>query len=110
MIKHGWTYVNIDDTWQGVRGGKYQALQGNEKFPDMKKLCEETGGRVIRVGNKIEKLRDAFDQISNELRSQYSLAYTPTNNKRDGTFREIDIKSKEGHKIQARKGYYAPLQ
>ena len=77
---------------------------------DMKKLCEETGGRVIRVGNKIEKLRDAFDQISNELRSQYSLAYTPTNNKRDGSFRTIDIKSKEGYKIQARKGYYAPLQ
>ena len=77
---------------------------------DMKKLCEETGGRVIRVGNKIEKLRDAFNQISAELRSQYSLAYTPTNNKRDGTFREIDIKSKEGFKIQARKGYYAPLQ
>jgi VWFA-related protein len=77
---------------------------------DMKKLCEETGGRVIRVGNKIEKLRDAFNQISAELRSQYSLGYTPTNNKRDGSFREIDIKSKEGYKIQARKGYYAPLQ
>ena len=75
---------------------------------DMKKLCEETGGRVIRVGNKIEKLRDAFNQISAELRSQYSLGYTPTNNKRDGSFREIDIKSKEGYKIQARKGYYAP--
>ena len=77
---------------------------------DMKKLCEETGGRVIRVGNKIEKLRDAFNQISSELRSQYSLAYTPTNNKRDGSFREIDIRSKEGYKIQARKGYYARLQ
>jgi len=77
---------------------------------DMKKLCEETGGRVIRVGNKIEKLRDAFNQISAELRSQYSLGYTPTNNKRDGSFREIDIKSKEGYKIQARKGYYAPLK
>lgn len=77
---------------------------------DMRKLCEETGGRVIRVGNKIEKLREAFDEISAELRSQYSVGYAPTNNKRDGSFRAIDIKTKEGYKIQARKGYYAPLQ
>ena len=76
----------------------------------MRKLCEETGGRVIRVGNKIEKLREAFDEISAELRSQYSVGYAPTNNKLDGSFRAIDIKSKEGYKIQARKGYYAPLQ
>jgi hypothetical protein len=38
------------------------------------------------------------------------VGYAPTNNKRDGSFRAIDIKSKEGYKIQARKGYYAPLQ
>ncbi len=77
---------------------------------DMRKLCEETGGRVIKVGDKIEKLRDAFDQVSQELRSQYSLGYTPTNEKHDGKFREIAIKSKDGYKIQARKGYYAPTQ
>ena len=51
---------------------------------DMKKLAEETGGRVIEVGNKQEKLREAFEQIQNELRSQYNIGYTPTNNKLDG--------------------------
>src|SRR5271169_452884 len=45
----------------------------------MKKLTQETGGRVIEVGNKIDKLRQAFDQISQELRSQYNIGYTPTN-------------------------------
>ena len=45
---------------------------------DMKKLAEQTGGRVIEVGNKQEKLRQAFDQIQNELRSQYNIGYTPT--------------------------------
>jgi VWFA-related protein len=75
---------------------------------EMKKLTQETGGRVIDVGNKIEKLRDAFDQISRELRSQYNIGYTPTNNNRDGSFRKVDIKTKQGdYKIQARSGYYA---
>jgi len=75
---------------------------------EMKKLTQETGGRVIEVGNKIDKLRQAFDQISAELRSQYNIGYTPTNSVRDGSFRKVDIKSKQGdYKIQARSGYYA---
>jgi VWFA-related protein len=74
----------------------------------MKKLAEETGGRVIEVGNKQDKLRAGFDQIQNELRSQYNIGYTPTNNKLDGTYRKVAIKAKgEGLKIQARQGYYA---
>jgi VWFA-related protein len=60
------------------------------------------------VGNKIEKLRDAFDQISRELRSQYNIGYTPTNTKRDGSFRRVEIRPKQSdYKIQARSGYYA---
>lgn len=75
---------------------------------EMKKLTQETGGRVIEVGNKIEKLRQAFDQISQELRSQYNIGYTPTNSVRDGSFRKVEIKPKQGdYKIQARSGYYA---
>ena len=75
---------------------------------EMKKLTLETGGRVIEVGNKIEKLRQAFDQISQELRSQYNLGYTSTNAARDGSFRKVEIKPKQSdYKIQARSGYYA---
>jgi len=74
---------------------------------DMKKLTEQTGGRVINVGNKLDKLREAFDQIAAELRSQYQIGYTPTNAKLDGSFRKLEIKSKQGYKIQARGGYYA---
>lgn len=73
----------------------------------MKKLAEETGGRVINVGNKPEKVKEAFDQIANELRSQYSIGYTPTNSKRDGSFRKVEIKTKQPYKVQARTGYYA---
>ncbi len=74
---------------------------------DMSHLAEQTGGRAISVGNP-DKLGKAFTELSNELRSQYSLGYTPTNEKHDGTFRKIEVKAKDGYKIQARKGYYAP--
>jgi VWFA-related protein len=74
---------------------------------EMKKLAGETGGRVIEVGNKMEKLKDAFEQIARELRSQYNVGYTPTNSALDGTFRKVEVKAKEGYKIQTRSGYYA---
>jgi VWFA-related protein len=74
----------------------------------MKKLASETGGRVIEVGNKEEKLKQAFQQIAQELRSQYNIGYTPTNSKLDGSFRKVDIHPKnKDFKIQARNGYYA---
>jgi len=75
---------------------------------EMKKLAEQTGGRVIEVGNKQDKLHQAFDQIQNELRSQYNIGYSPTNAKLDGTYRKIQIHTKNGdYKVQARQGYYA---
>ncbi|MGA7459581.1 MAG: VWA domain-containing protein, partial [Candidatus Korobacteraceae bacterium] len=74
---------------------------------EMHKLAEATGGRVIEVGNKQDKLKAAFDQIQNELRSQYNIGYTPTNNKLDGSYRKLQIKAKGDYKIQARQGYYA---
>jgi VWFA-related protein len=74
---------------------------------EMKKLTEQTGGRLINVGNNFQKLRDAFDQIAAELRSQYNIGYTPDNTKLDGSYRKLEIKSKQGYKIQARAGYYA---
>jgi VWFA-related protein len=88
---------------RGFYGGAY----GGEG--EMKKMTGETGGRVIDVGNKLEKLREGFDQIANELRSQYSIGYTPTNAARDGSFRKVEIKTDgKDYKVQARKGYYAP--
>ena len=74
---------------------------------EMRKLTEQTGGRVINVGNKFEKLKEAFDQIANELRSQYNIGYTSTNDKLDGSYRKLEIKSKQNYKIQSRAGYYA---
>lgn len=73
----------------------------------MDQLAKETGGRVINVGNSGRKLEDAFDQIQDELRTQYLLSYTPTNREADGKYRKIDLDCGKGAKVQARKGYYA---
>ena len=73
-----------------------------------KKITDETGGRMIVVNNE-KHLQEAFDQISEELRSQYTLGYYPTNNARDGNFRKIKVEvSNHDDKVLARKGYYAP--
>lgn len=47
---HGWTYVNIDDTWQGARGGPFNAIQPNGKFPDMKKLADDVHALGLKLG------------------------------------------------------------
>jgi len=75
----------------------------------LKKLSEESGGRVIRVSNKAGETALAFEQLARELRTQYSLGYTPSNAARDGSFRKIRVQVHSGdYKVQARRGYYAP--
>jgi VWFA-related protein len=91
------------------RGGYFGSGMAYNGEYDMKKLTEATGGRVINVGNKFDKLREAFDQIAAELRSQYSIGYTPTNLKQDGSYRKLEIKNKQNYKIQSRAGYYAGM-
>jgi len=78
-------------------------------YSAMKKMTEETGGRVINVGNNGKKLEAAFQQIEDELRTQYVATYTPSNTKMDGAFRHIGVECHgDGLKVQVRKGYYAP--
>ncbi|HUO35243.1 MAG TPA: VWA domain-containing protein [Candidatus Acidoferrum sp.] len=72
------------------------------------KMAEQTGGRVIDIHGE-KSLDKAFDELTEELHSQYLLAYTPTNDKRDGTYRKIQVEvDKPDAKLLARKGYYAP--
>ncbi len=74
----------------------------------MKRMAEETGGRVFRVDRR-NTLEDIYNTIQQEMRSQYAAAYTPTNEAKDGTFRRIEarVRNSKDVKIQIRKGYYA---
>jgi VWFA-related protein len=81
---------------------------GYSGYSAMKKLTEETGGRLIDVGNNGKKLEAAFQQIEDELRTQYVASYTPSNLKLDGTFRHLGVECRgDGMKVQVRRGYYA---
>lgn len=86
-------------------GGGFNFGGGGEGY--LKRISAETGGQVFKVDHK-HTLEDVFKDIQDAMRSQYSIAYTPTNAVKDGTFRRIEIHAKgNDYKIQARKGYYA---
>ncbi|MBS1798324.1 MAG: VWA domain-containing protein [Acidobacteria bacterium] len=93
--------IMIADRGFGGYGGFYTG------GADMDRMAKETGGRVINVGNNGKKLEDAFNQIQDELRTQYLASYTPSNLKTDGSFRTLNITCGKDTKVQARKGYYA---
>ena len=86
--------------------------EGYYGYGPSKKISDETGGRLIDVGNNGAKLQAAFQEIEAELRTQYVASYTPSNAKTDGTFRHIGLECKgdagENLKVSVRKGYYAP--
>jgi len=88
----------------GVRSEEYDS-----NFGVLKKFAEETGGAFFSPHARFAEIQAAFRSIGEELQGQYSLAYSPTNKKKDGSFRAIDLRCKvSGVRIRARKGYYAP--
>jgi VWFA-related protein len=78
----------------------------------LKKVSERTGGRAFFPEDEAD-LRAAFRQIQDELRSQYLVAYSPTNKNRDGSFRKVQIElvnpelQKQKYKLTYRQGYFA---
>ncbi len=90
------------------RGMYWNSGMGYFGYSAAKRLADETGGRLIDVGNNGPKLQAAFEQIEDELRTQYVATYTPTDTKLDGTFRRITVDCGSGNKVQVRKGYFAP--
>ena len=50
LADYGWSYINIDDGWQGLRGGKENAIQPNAKFPDMKGMVDSLHAMGFKVG------------------------------------------------------------
>ena len=74
---------------------------------ELRKMSDETGGRVYKVDRR-HSLEDVFKELQDEMRSQYSIAYTPSNEVKDGGYRHLDVRlANKELKAQARKGYYA---
>jgi VWFA-related protein len=73
----------------------------------LKRMSEETGGRMFDVGRRLN-LDEIFKQIQDEMRTQYLVSYSPANSVKDGGYRKLELKmSNKDYKVQARKGYYA---
>jgi len=74
---------------------------------ELRRMSDETGGRVFKVDRK-HPLEAAFQELQDEMRSQYAIGYTPNNDVKDGSYRKVDVRlSNKDLKAQARKGYYA---
>ena len=74
---------------------------------ELRRMSDETGGHVFKVDRK-HPLEEIFQELQDEMRSQYAIGYTPTNEVKDGSYRRLDVRtSNKEFKVQARKGYYA---
>lgn len=92
--------------------GLRQQETGRPKFKEaefvLRQLSQETGGRVF-FPTTIAELPKIYEQISEELASQYSMAYSSKNAMRNGAWRRIDVRvNKPGLAARSRRGYYGP--
>lgn len=91
--------LRIDDLKMSL-----QQLEESERY--LKRISEETGGRIF-LPESFDDLGDAYQQVADELRSQYVIFYTPTNPTHDGGYRSIRVKVKQpGYRATTRFGYY----
>jgi Ca-activated chloride channel family protein len=77
----------------------------------LRRLGDETGGRAY-FPRGADDLLDDFHQIESELRSQYLVAYTPSNSTHDGRFRRVEVRvnARPDARIIHRRGYYAATE
>ena len=92
--------------------GLRQPETGRGKFKEaefvLRQLSQETGGRVF-FPTSVAELPKIYEQISDELASQYSIAYSSKNPMRNGAWRRVDLRvNKPGLTARARRGYYGP--
>jgi VWFA-related protein len=95
--------------------GPFQRMEISRKLyglarQEMNDLARASGGRNF-TATDLRDARAAFAQVANEIGTQYSLGYYPSNKTRDGRFRAIKVEVKGvsgGAQVRAREGYYAP--
>jgi Ca-activated chloride channel family protein len=77
----------------------------------LEQLAETTGGLAF-FPTSVEDLEEVYDRILSGIRSQYTLGYQSTNLRRDGAWREIEVRvvGRPGARLRARAGYFAPFE
>jgi Ca-activated chloride channel homolog len=102
------TPVYVISTESGGIFGVQAGLGGRKENKDLKRLAEETGGRAFFTAD-MNELKERLAGIARELRSQYLIAYEPTNGNYDGKFRQVEVKlpNHKDLRIRTKKGYMA---
>lgn len=82
--------------------------------PSLEKICEESGGRAVRVRN-LDELPDMAANLSEEIHSEYVLGYSPSDAERDGKYRKVRVEllqptGRPRLRTSWKRGYYGPLQ
>src|SRR5437588_1403332 len=99
-------WVSLEETNpEKTADRKYHLTEGDKILQD---VAEETGGRAF-FPYHVDDLDQSFQDIGDELRNQYSIAYLPTNYVLDGRYHKIRIEVPEhkGYQVRARRGYFA---
>jgi VWFA-related protein len=87
--------------------GPFGGFGGGAGEGYLHRMSDATGGHVYKVGRN-HSLDEVFHELQEEMRSQYSIGFTSTNEKRDGSYRKLEIRmANKDLKAQVRKGYYA---
>jgi Ca-activated chloride channel family protein len=99
-------WVSLAQTDPNKTGDRKYHLTDGDKI--LQELAEETGGRAF-FPYHVDDLDQSFQDIGDELRNQYSIAYLPTNYVLDGRYHKIRIEVPEhkGYQVRARRGYFA---
>ena len=99
-------WVTLDDPSKERSGNRKYHLTDGDKI--LQALAEETGGRAFYPYH-VDDLDQSFQDIGDELRNQYSIAYNPTNHSLDGRYHKIKIETPDhkGYQVRARRGYFA---
>jgi Ca-activated chloride channel homolog len=99
--------ISTNTEWLSTDTGtpkKYHIEAGDKVLTQ---FAEQSGGRVF-FPYKVEDLAESFLDIGDELRSQYFIAYAPSNSATDGKYRTIDVTiDRKGLTVRTRKGYYS---
>src|ERR1700685_620261 len=99
-----WIQLSQTDPYK-LADRKTHLTEGDQILAD---LAEETGGRAF-FPYHVDGLDQSFQDIGDELRNQYSIAYIPTNSILDGKYHRIriDVPEHKGYQVRARRGYFA---
>jgi Ca-activated chloride channel homolog len=99
--------ISTNTDWLAIDGDKPRKMhvEGGDKV--LEEFADQSGGRVF-YPYKVDDLAQSFVDIGTELRSQYFIAYSPTNVQSTGQYHKIEVQTdRKGLNVRTRKGYYA---